>query len=135
MISGAWSSVSLTTITNCWRKVKLLKFTDEVYNQLEVPTESNEGDVGDVNKIWDQVTAQFHMPPAVTFADYVTRDKDAQALAELTTEEITNSAHQEDPITDKNDDDYDFDDLEENDVPGSTEVVRSTNTIRAYLDR
>lgn len=74
------------------------------------------------------------MPPAVIFADYVAYDKDVQTSAELTTKEIADAAHQEDPISDEDDDNSDNSgDLEDNDAPSHTKMVRSINTNRARL--
>lgn len=66
------------------------------------------------------------MPPAVIFADYVAYDKDVQTSVELTTKEIADAAHQEDPISDEDDDNNDNDssDLEENDAPSHIKMVR-----------
>lgn len=86
MITEAWWGVSTGTIAHCWRKAGLQKYTDEVYNQLEMPAESDRGDAGDVNKLWDQVRAQLSMPPAVTFAGYIMGTEDVQASVELPTE-------------------------------------------------
>ncbi|KAH6941657.1 hypothetical protein HPB50_021634 [Hyalomma asiaticum] len=67
MLTGAWWSVTSTTLQNCWKKAGLMSTDGE--QQSDEPAAE-----GSCSEFWSEVTEQLDVDPSATFDDYVECD-------------------------------------------------------------
>ncbi|KAM7313344.1 tigger transposable element-derived protein 6-like [Ixodes scapularis] len=89
MLTGAWWSVTSTTIKNCWKKAGLMQ-GHEQSQDAEQPQNAVQAEEGDPGELWSEVTELLAVD-SVSFDDYVLCDEATMTSAELTTEDIVQS--------------------------------------------
>ncbi|KAH7959550.1 hypothetical protein HPB49_011850 [Dermacentor silvarum] len=125
MVTGAWWSVTSTTIQNCWRKAGLV-------------SESEQGsEESDASGMWQEVVERHAMDASVTFEDYVQCDDEACTSAELTTDDIISAVHGDNSDVDANGED----DAETAPVSqpeeslSNADIMECVRKMRTYLGR
>ncbi|KAH6944352.1 hypothetical protein HPB50_002734 [Hyalomma asiaticum] len=102
MLTGAWRSITSTTIQNFWKKASLMR-TDGQPQSDEPAAE------GSSSELWSKVAEQLAVDPSVTFDNYVECDKATWTSAKLTTDNILQSIQgtdtQDEECSDNMDDD------------------------------
>ncbi|KAK8762222.1 hypothetical protein V5799_026512 [Amblyomma americanum] len=102
MLTGAWWSVTSTTIQNCWKKAGLT-ITDGQPQTDEPAAEDSS------SKLLSEVAEQLAVDPSVTFDDYVQCDKATWTSVQLTTDDMLQSVQgpgtQDEECSDDMDDD------------------------------
>lgn len=128
MVTGAWWSVTSTTIQNCWRKAGL----------VVMPSESEQGsEESDASGMWQEVVERLAMDASVTFEDYVQCDDEACTSAELTTDDIVSAVRGDNSDEDANGED----DAETAPVSqpeeslSNADIMECVRKMRTYLGR
>ncbi|KAH7940970.1 hypothetical protein HPB49_008541 [Dermacentor silvarum] len=125
MVTGAWWSVTSTTIQNCWRKAGLVSESEQGSEESEA------------SGMWQEVVERLAMDASVTFEDYVQCDDEACTSAELTTDDIVSAVRGDNSDEDANGED----DAETAPVSQPEEslsyadIVECVRKIRTYLGR
>nr|XP_037280355.1 tigger transposable element-derived protein 6-like [Rhipicephalus microplus] len=128
MVTGAWWSVTSTTIQNCWRKAGL----------VVMPSESEQGsEESDASGMWQEVVERLAMDASVTFEDYVQCDDEACTSAKLTTDDIVSAVRGDNSDKDANGED----DAETAPVSqpeeslSNADIMECVRKMRTYLGR
>ncbi|CAN7950417.1 unnamed protein product [Ixodes pacificus] len=103
MLTGAWWSVTSTTIKNCWKKAGLMQ-GHEQSQDAEQPQNAVQAEEGDPGELWSEVTELLAVD-LVSFDDYVLCDEATMTSAELTTEDIVQSIRDDEGSDDGMNDD------------------------------
>lgn len=132
MLTGAWWSVTSSTIQNCWTKAGLVKGKPENAEQVEEDDTTGE--------LWSEV-AEVLPVDSVTFDDYVQCDEATRTSAELTNEDILQSVQDDEGSEDDMNDGVGASEgaaaaLEDCDEPVTTaDVLDSLRKLRTFLGK
>lgn len=113
MLTGAWWSVTSTTIKNCWKKAGLMQ-GHEQSQDAEQPQNAVQAEEGNPGELWSELTELLDVD-SVSFDDYVLCDEATMTSAELTTEDIVQSIRD-----DEGSDDGMIDDVADNEGGATT---------------
>ncbi|KAH6935215.1 hypothetical protein HPB50_004784 [Hyalomma asiaticum] len=132
MLTGAWWSVTSTTIQNCWKKAGLMSTDGE--QQSDEPAAE-----GSCSELWSEVTEQLDVDPSATFDDYVECDAATWTSAELTTDDILQSVQgteaQDEDCSDDTGDDVTVAPEDRDESVSATDTLDYLRKLRIFVEK